>query len=72
MFQVKPPVFLRTLSLFNARLNHRRSPQTCLRMFRLHDRRPREENAMFRLVMSESEEVRGDRFVFPLQDRASP
>ena len=37
------------LSPFNARLNHRRKAAGfILRMFQLHDHRPREENAMFR------------------------
>ena len=44
----------------NARLNLCRRPQTCLRMFQLHEHRPREENVIFWLVISESVQARED------------
>ncbi len=72
MLHMKHPVFLRTLPLFNARLKRRRSPQTCLRMFQLHEQRSREVDFMFRLVISESATMREDRSIYRLQNRASP
>ena len=44
MFHVKQSAEeLHIVPFSNARLNHRRRPQTCLRMFRLHEQRPRED-----------------------------
>ena len=43
-----------------------------LRMFLLHDRRPREGVSMFRLVMSELAKAREDRPIHKLNARASP
>jgi len=49
LFHVKHHVILRTLSPFHARLNHRRKAAGfILRMFQLHEHRPRGVVSMFR------------------------
>ena len=51
MFHVKQSAEeLHIVPFSNARLNHRRRPQTCLRMFQLHVQRPRVVVFMSRLV----------------------
>ena len=51
----------RTLSPLYARLNLRReAAELVLRMFQPSERRPREEIAMFRLVIFEPAEARGE------------
>ena len=78
------PFFTRAGSDFQIRTPERASCAQCapeslpkaaelvLRMFQLHEHRPREAASMFRLVRVESEGTRGDRSMFRLQDRASP
>ena len=73
MFHVKHRVFLRTLSLFQCATESPAEPaELVLRMFQLHDHRPREVVSPHRLVRLEFEEAREDRLIPRLNDRASP
>ena len=56
----------------NARLNHRREAAGfILRMFQLHDQRPRGVGSMFSSINQQFAKARGDRLMIWLRDRAS-
>ncbi|MBQ3860355.1 MAG: hypothetical protein II779_07490, partial [Clostridia bacterium] len=73
LFHVKHHVILRTLSPFHARLNYRRKAAGfILRMFRLHEYRPRGVVSMFRSSDLQSAKAREESEpIFDTETRVS-